>query len=92
MCRGANPKILVYATHPIFSGESLDRLRELHTKGSIDRVVATDSIVVPDLFKIANPWFEQVSIAPLIGQVIYRINHNLSVSELYGPRSQRPTK
>ena len=63
-------KVILVATHGVFSGNALDRLSD----NAIDRVFITDSIEQPqDVFD--SPKFEVVSIAPIIARAI-RLNQS----------------
>lgn len=69
----------VYAccSHAVFSGPALERL-----EGSvIEEIVYTNSIPVER--KLANDKFHRLSVAPLIGEAIMRINEDRSVSTLF---------
>lgn len=64
------------ATHAVFSGPARERLQE----AALTEVVVTDTIPTDgkawDRLKI-------LSVAPLISETIYRINHNISISTLF---------
>ena len=75
--RGAG-EIYAYATHPVFSGDAVDRLEA----SPIKEVVVTDTIPVP-----ASKRREKIrvlSIAPVLGEAIRRVHGNISVSTLFG--------
>ncbi len=69
----------VYAscTHAVLSGPAIERLRNAPLK----EVVVTDSIQLPKEKQIDK--IKQVSVAPLIGDAIKRINENRPVSPLF---------
>lgn len=69
----------VYAccTHPVFSGPALDRLKESPLK----EIVYTNSI--PANGAVLDNRFKVLSVAPLIGEAILRVNEERSVSELF---------
>lgn len=69
----------VYAscTHAVLSGPAIQRLQDSPLK----EVVVTDSIRLPEEKQI--PKIKQVSVAPLIGDAIKRINENRPVSPLF---------
>lgn len=72
----------VYAscTHPIFSGPALKRLKE----SSIKEIVCTNTIPVDEgMIKGMFERFRVLSVAPLIGEAIIRIQQKRSVSELF---------
>lgn len=69
----------VYAscTHAVLSGPAIQRLQD----SPIKQVVVTDSIRLPKEKQIDK--IKQVSIAPLLGDAIKRINENRPVSPLF---------
>jgi ribose-phosphate pyrophosphokinase len=76
MDRGAE-SVYICATHPVFCGPAVERLREVSARG----VVVTNTIPVdhPEI-----PKFRVLSVAQLLGEAIRRIHHNKSVSSLFG--------
>ena len=71
----------VCCTHPLFSGDAVEKLDRAHNEGLLNRVIGTDSIEWGDLLR-SKPWYQQVSTAPLFASVILHINQKLSVSDL----------
>ena len=67
-------KIWTCATHGIFSKDAIERL----DNSCYDKIIITDSIPQRNFEKI-----EVVSLADLFSEVIYRISHGQSVSELF---------
>jgi ribose-phosphate pyrophosphokinase len=70
-------KVLVAATHPVLTGNAVDRLR----KANIDDVIVTDS--VPIAQENLGPPITVLSVAPLLAEAIIRVHENRSVSELF---------
>ncbi len=70
-------KVLVAATHPVLTGNAVDRLR----KAKIDDVIVTDS--VPIAAENLGPPITVLSVAPLLAEAIIRVHENRSVSELF---------
>ncbi|MFD1456497.1 ribose-phosphate diphosphokinase [Levilactobacillus lanxiensis] len=72
----------VYAscTHPVLSGPAIERIE----KSPIKKLVVTDSIQLTADKQIDK--IEQISVGPLIGQAIKRINENRPVSPLFKNR------
>lgn len=70
----------IYAccTHPVLSGESLDRLN----KSPIEKLYVTDSIPTADKVALC-PKLHVESVAPLLGEAISRIYREVSLSELF---------
>ena len=70
--------VYVGATHPVFSGPAIERLKN----APIEECIVTNTI----------PWkaedlpsnVKQLSIAPLLGQAISRIHDDESISSLFG--------
>ena len=65
------------ATHPVFCGPALERLREVQPR----QIVVTNTIPAPGGADI--PGFKQLSVAQLLGEAIRRIHYNKSVSSLF---------
>ncbi|GAF36349.1 ribose-phosphate diphosphokinase [Lentilactobacillus farraginis] len=72
----------VYAccTHPVLSGPAIERIK----KSPIKQLVVTDTIQLPAEKQIEK--IQQVSVGPLIGDAIKRINENKPVSPLFNNR------
>jgi ribose-phosphate pyrophosphokinase len=70
-------KVLVAATHPVLTGDAVDRLR----KAKIEEVIVTDS--VPISAENLGPPIKVLSVAPLLAEAIIRVHENRSVSELF---------
>ena len=72
----------VYAscTHPVLSGPAIERIK----KSPIKKLVVTDSIQLTADKMIDK--VEQISVGPLMGQAIKRINENRPVSPLFKNR------
>jgi ribose-phosphate pyrophosphokinase len=70
----------IYAccTHPVLSGESLDRIN----KSPIEKLYVTDSINTADKVALC-PKLHVESVAPLLGEAISRIYREVSLSELF---------
>ncbi len=76
---GANA---VYAccTHPVFSGSALKRLSD----SNLSELVYTNTIPIDrSMLRGLNDCFTSLSVAPLIGEAIIRIQKKKSVSELF---------
>ncbi len=72
----------VYAscTHPVFSGSALQRLSD----SVLTEVIYTNTIPVDrGMLDGLRDCFKELSVAPLIGEAIMRIQNKISVSELF---------
>ena len=70
-------EVFCCATHPVFSKEA----PELLSKSRFQEVVVTDT--VPLSREQINGKIKVLSVAPLLGEAIYRIHKGLSVGELF---------
>jgi ribose-phosphate pyrophosphokinase len=71
-------EVYAYATHGVLSGGAVQRIRNSRLKS----MVVTDSIVATDEMG-ACPNIRAISIAPLLGEAMRRINNEASVSSLF---------
>ena len=70
--------VYAYATHGVLSGGAVARIRDSKLKS----LVITDSIAATEeISKCEN--IRRITIAPLLGEAIQRINHEQSVSSLF---------
>jgi ribose-phosphate pyrophosphokinase len=74
---GAN-EVHACCSHPVFSGPAAKRINE----SAIKSIVTTDTIPLPDGLK-NSPKIKILSVAPLLGEAILRINREASVSSLF---------
>ena len=70
-------KVLIAATHPVLTGNAIERLK----KAQVDEVIVTDSVPIP-ADKLGPP-LTVLSVAPLLAEAIIRVHENRSVSELF---------
>jgi ribose-phosphate pyrophosphokinase len=75
--RGAK-EVYLSITHPVLVGDSIGLLK----KSGVKKLIVTNTVPVPEE-KLKSGKIEVLSIAPLLGQVIYNIHHNKSVSSLF---------
>jgi len=71
-------RILVGCTHPVFSGPAIERLND----APIDEVVVSNTIPLTEKGRACDK-ITVLSVAPLFGEAIKRINEELSVSSLF---------
>jgi len=74
--------IYIATTFGFFNGDAIKDFSELYNKKIIKKVIGTDAIYHDEKFFKENPWYEEVSVAPLFAEVISRIHNKESVSEL----------
>ncbi|MBI4738977.1 ribose-phosphate pyrophosphokinase [Candidatus Woesearchaeota archaeon] len=79
---------------PLFTNPAIERIEKAVNAKQLNCVISTDAIFHGgDAFKTAHPWYKEVSIAPIFAEAIYRMNKNLSISELLSyPGKQKPAE
>nr|HDM59143.1 ribose-phosphate pyrophosphokinase [Bacillota bacterium] len=71
-------RVFACCAHPVLSGQAYERL----TESPIEKIITTDAIPV-DKKRDPKNKIVVLSIAPLLGEAIKRINKSLSVSEMF---------
>lgn len=71
-------KIFVYATHPIFSGDSYKYIK----KSNIDKIIVCDTIPLKDNIKNLVK-IQTLSLSETIAEVINRLNKEKSISIMF---------
>jgi len=70
-------EICAYATHPVFSGDAVERI----AASAVREVVVTDTIPLPPSKRHVK--IRVLSTAPILAEAIRRVHSNLSVSTLF---------
>ena len=78
MDQGAE-RVLAGATHGVFCGPAIERLRE----APIDELVVTDTIPMGEEITHALADLKVLSVAELVGEAIHRIHNDESISSLF---------
>jgi len=81
MDRGAK-RVIIAATHGVLVGLAFERLAE----APIERIILTDSIPLAGRCGPIADKLVELSVAPLFGEAIRRIHHNVSISALFKNR------
>ncbi len=68
-------EVFIMATHPVFCGRAIEKLREAPVK----EIIVTDTIPVTAAIERLNV----LSVAELLGEAVHRIHTNKSVSLLF---------
>ncbi len=74
--RGAK-EVYAYATHPVFSGNAVERLQ----RSALKEVVVTDTIPLPEGKQTSK--IRVISLAPVLAEAIKRVHAHQSVSTLF---------
>jgi len=75
--------VIACCTHPIFSNPALERIKYCHDNLKLKKVFGTDSVWHEEKFFKKNSWFKQISLAPLLAQVIVNLHLGQEVSDAY---------
>lgn len=75
-------KVVVACTFPFFNGDGVEIMRQAYQDKVIDVVIGTDAVFRGGQFLKDEPWYREVSVAPLFAKVLYHINQNKSISSL----------
>ena len=78
IAHGAQPEIYVAATHGVLAGSAPDRLQD---HPAIAEVVITDSVPLPP--DKQRPKIKQLTVAPMLGEAIRRVNQDMSITSLF---------
>jgi ribose-phosphate pyrophosphokinase len=70
-------RIVVAATHPVFSGPAYERL----SNAALEEIVVTNSILIPEERRLKN--LRILSVAALFGEAIRSIHYETSISTLF---------
>jgi ribose-phosphate pyrophosphokinase len=70
--------VRAYCTHPVLAGQAITNI----TASQLDELVVGDSIPLTVAGKNC-PKIRQLSLAPMLAETIYRINHKESVSSMF---------
>jgi len=71
-------EVHAYCSHPVFSGPAIERLE----KSVLKSIVTSDTIPLTDAGRNCSK-IKVLSIAPLLGEAIKRINNHDSISTLF---------
>jgi len=70
-------QVYACATHPVFSGPAIERL----SSGIVEEVIVTNTIPVPQ--EHFFPQLKVLPVAPILGEAIWRIHEDNSVSNMF---------
>jgi ribose-phosphate pyrophosphokinase len=72
-------RVIAAATHAVLVGLAMQRI----AASPISRLVCTNTIPTGDRVDPIRERFVELSVAPLLGEAIHRIHHNMSISALF---------
>ncbi len=74
--------INVAVSFPFFNGSAVDKIDDAYSKGIIQSVTGTNAVWRGEQFKKDHPWYREIDITRLFADVIFRVNHMESISEI----------
>ena len=78
-------KVIAAISLPFFTGNAIELFDEAYKKGQFYRIIGTNAVYHPDLKD--KEWFISTNVSGLFANVITRINHNQSLSDLLDNRT-----
>jgi ribose-phosphate pyrophosphokinase len=83
--RSGARRIIVAATHGLFSSPALDRLKN----APIDEIIVTDTVPQVESKRVLSDQLEVLSIAPILGRALAEIATHGSVSKMFNDRNHQ---
>jgi ribose-phosphate pyrophosphokinase len=74
---------VICATHAILSDPAAKRLDRLYAEGKLLELLTTDTVPQPADYAAKHPWFKCYSVAPMLADIIDKINKEEKTSPLY---------
>lgn len=78
-------KVIAAISLPFFTGNAIELFDEAYKKGQFYRIIGTNAVYHPDLKD--KEWFISTNVSGLFANVITRIHHNQSLSDLLDNRT-----
>lgn len=78
-------KVIAAISLPFFTGNAIELFDEAYKKGQFYRIIGTNAVYHPDLAD--KEWFISTNVTGLFANVITRIHHNQSLSDLLDNRT-----
>ncbi|ULQ60691.1 ribose-phosphate diphosphokinase [Brucepastera parasyntrophica] len=78
-------KVIAAISLPFFTGNAIELFDEAYAKGHFYRIIGTNAVYHEELLK--KEWYIKTSVSRLFAQVISRLHHNQSLSDLLDNRN-----
>jgi len=78
-------KIIAAISLPFFTGKSIELFDEAYAKGNFFRIIGTNAVYHEEL--LTREWYIKTNVSGLFAQVISRLHHNQSLSDLLDNRN-----
>lgn len=78
-------KVIAAISLPFFNGNAIDQFDEAYAKGNFFRIIGTNAVYHEKL--LTKEWYIKTNVSGLFAQVISRLHHDQSLSDLLDNRS-----
>jgi len=78
-------KVIAAISLPFFTGSAIELFDEAYAKGNFFRIIGTNAVYHEQL--LTKEWYIKTNVSGLFAQVISRLHHNQSLSDLLDNRS-----
>jgi ribose-phosphate pyrophosphokinase len=78
-------KVIAAISLPFFTGNAIEQFDEAYAKGNFYRIIGTNAVYHEDL--LSKEWYIKTNVSGLFAQVISRLHHNQSLSDLLDNRN-----
>jgi ribose-phosphate pyrophosphokinase len=78
-------KVIAAISLPFFTGNAIEQFDEAYAKGNFFRIIGTNAVYHEELLK--KEWYIKTNVSGLFAQVISRLHHNQSLSDLLDNRN-----
>jgi ribose-phosphate pyrophosphokinase len=78
-------KVIAAISLPFFTGSAIEQFDEAYAKGNFYRIIGTNAVYHEELLK--KEWYIKTNVSGLFAQVISRLHHNQSLSDLLDNRN-----
>ncbi len=78
-------KVIAAISLPFFTGDAIERFDEAYKQGNFFRIIGTNAVYHEKL--LTKEWYIKTNVSGLFAQVISRLHHNQSLSDLLDNRN-----
>mgnify|MGYP000945942151 CR=1 FL=1 len=78
-------KVIAAISLPFFTGDAIERFDEAYKQGNFFRIIGTNAVYHEKL--LSREWYIKTNVSGLFAQVISRLHHNQSLSDLLDNRN-----
>ena len=78
-------KVIAAISLPFFTGNAIEQFDEAYEKGYFYRIIGTNAVYHEEL--LTREWYIKTNVSSLFAQVIARLHHDQSLSDLLDNRS-----